>query len=241
MNVYSNISNFVIDHNFRVIFSSGLCKMHNELNEGDIFDIDVAQSNKIFKYDPKLIINVCHNVFKDKLNRTLVLPTEYNNISLLVTIYIVPLFVNNTVVAVLLVLSRFDAVSGIDELLKKKYLHKYHSERESKYNAKLPAHKEHQNIIQEKIKLSELEECIIYLLLKNFSSFEIAEICSGIFNKKITKANVDKIIQIKLRNKFNAYNRIHLTDILVRLGYSAYVPNNILQSYTHETIYFINE
>ena len=230
-----NLSTFIINNDYEVVFCTNLCKKYTELSEGKVFNQYVTESNISYKFNPQPIIDVCKHVFQDAITRSVVIPAYYHTIHLLTSFHLLPASKNDKVEAIMILISRYDVVTGIDEYLKRTYLHKSADQHNFSYNTLLPLIKSEQN--DNEVQLTELEQCIIYLILNKFSSLEIAEIMSQIDNKKISKSYIDKIVQTNLRTKFKAYNRPHLVKILHGLGYSDYIPKKIIQNYKHETTY----
>lgn len=89
-----------------------------------------------------------------------------------------------------------------------------------------------------KIKLTAREENVIFLLILNYSSREIAETLSKIEQKSISKDSIDKLIANRLQQKFNIVYRYKLVEKLIQQGYHKHIPKAFLSNFVKDIVMF---
>ena len=231
---YSELNSFVLDNNFRVLHCSDGCAKYMEFKLGLVFDNNNLSALNV-EFNAKAVICGITNSMQDKLKRGITVYIKKFNISRLFTFYLYPVIANERVIAIVAIIVRYDHAKNVDEYFKRSFILKDKEFKQCSILQDLNTMKSlyNKNIIE----LSLLEESVIYLLLRNFSSADIATIMSKIENRKISNYSIDKIISDKLRVKFEAHSRVHLIKILTALGYRDVITEQIIKNYTHETIF----
>lgn len=197
---------------------------------GDYFCANNSTLHQMLDID-KFAIAI-QNTLNDRIKRQLCMPLLINGRIQLQNLYLTPAIANNKVIGVVIYVIRFNPLSRIEMVLQSI------GNTVSKPELVEPVvHKITYSNKEESIKLTPREENVVFLLILNFTSREIAAILSQVENKKVSKDAIDKLISNQLQIKFNVVYRYKLVERLIELGYHKMIPEVFAGKFVRESLF----
>ena len=225
-----NQTMFAVDINANIVYCS---PSFTQVKLSELCSLESMILQEGIKMDVSKVELAIHGVVQDKLKRRICCPVIINCVQNLVDFYLVPIInpASKNIIGVLVYLIRFELTSRQDIVLSSKNTQ---SSTLSAINVNYPFKTLSVNAqpkCETYIKLTSREENIVFLLIFNYSSREIAEILSELETKSISKDSVDKLIANQLQVKFKVVHRYKLVERLIELGYHKVVPKDFASKF----------
>lgn len=232
---------FAVDLKMKLIFCSDIFTKFTGMTEGREFSEQLIADVSELEFNVAAVINAIQLMFDDKIKRQICVPVSKSGITRLINFYIGSILNPSTkqIVGAAVQMVRFSGYSRIEMVL-----HSHNEDYEPSIDEIDPVLNDDKTEFREisnsnslPIKLTKREENVVFLLILNYSSREIADILSKVENKKVSKDAVDKLITNQLQIKFDVVYRYKLVERLVELGYHRITPSIFADKFSKHALF----
>lgn len=232
---------FAVNLNMELIFCSDIFTTFTGITGGSKFSEQLIADVSQLEFNVSAVIGAIQLMFDDKIKRQICVPVSKGGVTRLINFYIGTILNPDTkqVVGAAVQMVRFNGYSRIEMVL-----HSHNEDYEPSIDEIDPVLNDDKTKFREvsnsdslPIKLTKREENVVFLLILNYSSREIADILSKVENKKISKDAVDKLITNQLQVKFDVIYRYKLIERLVELGYHRITPSVFTDKFSKHSLF----